>query len=82
MMAPRNSAVRPATGAVPDDGFDDDELATAEIEAARERTIEAAERCIVVMLKALGQTWQRCGKAACLRSRRCRGFACEREEFE
>ena len=48
-----------------------------EIEAIRERIIASAMRCIRMQLIALGRDWERCGKASCARTRRCRGFACE-----
>jgi hypothetical protein len=34
-------------------------------------------RCMRTILIAMGRDYERCGKAACARSRRCRGFACE-----
>ncbi len=49
-----------------------------EIDAAtRRRAIDALERAVARMTRAVGRDWQHCGKAECLRSRRCRGFACE-----
>jgi hypothetical protein len=52
----------------------------AEIDAAsRRRAIDALERAVARMTRAVGRDWQHCGKAACLRSRRCRGFVCEPE---
>jgi hypothetical protein len=54
-----------------DDGHGD------EIEALQERIEHRVERCIRALLIAMGRDHLRCGKAACARSRRCRGFACE-----
>jgi hypothetical protein len=46
-------------------------------EASRRRAIDALYRALTRLVKASAQDWRHCGKAACLRSRRCRGFACE-----
>ena len=43
----------------------------------RERAIAGIERCLRQVLVAIGRDYEACGKAACARSRRCRGFACE-----
>ena len=53
------------------------DAADNEIETIRERIIASAMRCIRMQLIALGRDWERCGKASCARTRRCRGFACE-----
>jgi hypothetical protein len=45
--------------------------------AVRKRTIAGIERSLRSVLTAIGRDYERCGKAACARSRRCRGFACE-----
>jgi hypothetical protein len=47
------------------------------IAAARERAVATAMRCIRALLVRLGRDYERCGKAACLRARRCCGTACE-----
>jgi hypothetical protein len=53
-----------------------------EIDAAtRRRTLDALIRCLARLGGAIAQDWRHCGKSACRRARRCRGFACE-EEFE
>jgi hypothetical protein len=54
-----------------------DDKHDAEIEALQDRIHDRVERCIRALLIAMGRDHLRCGKAACLRSRRCRGFACE-----
>lgn len=53
------------------------DVSDAELELIRERTIERANRVMALMLADLARDYERCGKAACVRSRRCRGFACE-----
>jgi hypothetical protein len=50
--------------------------------AIRERIVERVLNASRYLLIAIGRDWERCGKAACKRSRRCRGFACEPEVFE
>jgi hypothetical protein len=51
-----------------------------EIDAAsRRRAREAMHRCLALLIGLAAQDWRHCGKAACARSRRCRGFACEPE---
>ncbi len=51
-----------------------------EIDAAtRRRTIDRFERVMARMLADIARGYERCGKAACVRSRRCRGTACELE---
>ena len=48
-----------------------------EIDAAsRDRTIAAMYRCLWLLTGAAAREWRDCGKTACKRSRRCRGFAC------
>ena len=50
----------------------------AEIDAAsRRRAADALVRTLDRLVRVAGEDWQQCGKAACRRSRRCRGFACE-----
>ena len=51
--------------------------ANARIETIRRRAIQSAMRCIRALLIQLGRDYERCGKAACARTRRCRGLACE-----
>ena len=43
----------------------------------RRRALAALERCLRIAVAGIGRDHERCGKAACARSRRCRGFACE-----
>ena len=45
-------------------------------EATRRRTFDAFHRVLARLTGDVARDWQHCGKAACLRSRRCRGFAC------
>ena len=45
--------------------------------ASRARIVERVERCLRALLVGMGRDYLHCGKAACARSRRCRGFACE-----
>ena len=54
-----------------------------EIDAARRRRIvDGIHRCIALLLDGIAREWAYCGKAACKRARRCRGFACEPERCE
>ena len=55
----------------------DDEASDREIDMIRERITESVMHCLRLQLIAIGRDWQRCGKAACARTRRCRGLACE-----
>jgi hypothetical protein len=48
-----------------------------EIKCIRKRTLDGIERCVVLLLDAIRRDWRDCGKAACARSRRCRGLACD-----
>jgi hypothetical protein len=51
-----------------------------EIDAAgRRRALDAMHRCLALLVGVVARDWRHCGKAACARSRRCRGFACEPE---
>ena len=52
------------------------EKAEAENEAIQERLIASVYRCLVLQAGQLARDWRHCGKAACLRSRRCRGAGC------
>jgi hypothetical protein len=52
------------------------ETADAQCELIRARTIDAAYRCLDRLARRLSRDWPHCGKAACLRARRCRGSAC------
>jgi hypothetical protein len=56
---------------------DTTEPADAELERTRKRTRDRVRRCFSLLLGAVARDWQHCGKAACLRSRRCRGLVCE-----
>jgi hypothetical protein len=47
------------------------------LEHTRRRTLERMHRCLSRLLGAVARDWQSCGKAACLRSRRCRRLVCE-----
>ena len=40
----------------------------------------AVARCMRLLAIAAGRDYEHCGKAACARSRRCRGFACEPDD--
>lgn len=64
----RPKAAAPKTIPVPEDPH---------IAAIRDRTVATAMRCLRILLTRLGRDWEHCGKAACLRARRCRGVACE-----
>ena len=44
--------------------------------ATRQRTIDAVYRCLDMLAAQIGRDHERCGKAACRRAGRCRGFAC------
>ncbi len=48
----------------------------SEREAIRARVIATAYRCLERLIRHMSRDWPHCGKAVCLRSRRCRGFAC------
>src|SRR4029079_14624237 len=52
---------------------DPDITAPDELECLKERTLDRLAQCH----GELARDWAHCGKAACARSRRCRGFACE-----
>ena len=52
-------------------------MAPDELECLKERTIERLSECLARFTGQLARDWAYCGKAACARSRRCRGFACE-----
>jgi hypothetical protein len=78
-MTARNSDDIPSYGTMPN-GKPLPNDARDENEAIRDRTIASMERSIRTMLIAIGRDWERCGKAACARSRRCRGFVCEPED--
>jgi hypothetical protein len=57
------------------------ETAQAAIDAAaRRRAVDAVGRCLVTLIAGIARDHQHCGKAACARSRRCRGFVCEPDE--
>jgi len=49
----------------------------AELERIRARTRDRLHRCVALLLDAVARDWRHCGKAACLRSRRCHGLACK-----
>jgi len=44
--------------------------------AVQERILDSFSRVIRKRIIAVGRTWESCGKAACKRSHRCRGEAC------
>jgi hypothetical protein len=52
-------------------------IASDEIQCLKARTFDRLARCIARLTGEIGRDWLRCGKAACARSRRCRGYACE-----
>ena len=45
-------------------------------DVSKERALEALERALARLTRDVASDWRHCGKAACRRSRRCRGFAC------
>jgi hypothetical protein len=51
-----------------------------ELECLKERTIDRLGECIARFAGQIARDWAHCGKAACARSRRCRGFACQPRE--
>jgi hypothetical protein len=55
----------------------DEAEAARELSHVRQRTLDAIDRCLALLVELAAEDWRRCGKAACARSRRCRGFACE-----
>ena len=56
---------------------DDAPMTHAETDAARDGALAALERSLRLMASQIAGDHRHCGKAACARSRRCRGFACE-----
>jgi hypothetical protein len=74
---PRRTAPRKAAAPKPPPAPEDPAIA-----AIRQRTVAAAMRCIRILLTRLGRDWNHCGKAACLRARRCCGSACEPDVTE
>ena len=57
------------------------EPSQAEIdEASRRRTHDALHRALSRLAGAAARDWRHCGKTVCVRSRRCRGSACEPDE--
>jgi hypothetical protein len=63
---------------ITDDTTDTHETPQALIDqASRRRAVDAVARCMRLLAIAAGRDYEHCGKAACARSRRCRGFACE-----
>ena len=63
-------------GSVDDlEGLDDPDIPDREKRMAR--IAERVLRIVRHMLIGMNRDYERCGKAACARSRRCRGFACE-----
>jgi hypothetical protein len=48
-----------------------------ELDALKARTIAGIYRCLAMLAAGIARDHLSCGKAACLRSGRCRGFACE-----
>jgi hypothetical protein len=59
---------RPASTATPQPAIDPQ---------GRRRIVERVARCVRLLAGAIGRDHERCGKAACARSRRCRGQVCE-----
>ena len=66
-----------ARSARPDRSAGPDIMAPDELECLKARTIDRLSECIARFTGQLARDWAYCGKAACARSRRCRGFACE-----
>ena len=64
----------------PDPAADPDTMTPDEIECLKERTLDRIYRCMARLTGEIARDWAYCGKAACARSRRCRGFACEPNE--
>jgi hypothetical protein len=63
---------------VRDDTADPSETPQALIDqASRRRAFDAVARCMRLVAIAAGRDYEHCGKVACARLRRCRGFACE-----
>jgi hypothetical protein len=52
-------------------------MAPDELQCLKERTLDRLAQCMAQFTSQLARDWAYCGKAACARSRRCRGFACE-----
>jgi hypothetical protein len=46
-------------------------------DARAKRIEERVLRCVRAMLIGMNRDYERCGKAACARSRRCRGYVCD-----
>jgi hypothetical protein len=53
------------------------DIADDELETLKARTIDRLHRSLIALVAGIGRDHQPCGKAACARSHRCRGFACE-----
>lgn len=66
--------------ASPDRTAAPDVMAPDELECLQERTLDRLSECIARFAGQIARDWAHCGKAACARSRRCRGFACEPDE--
>ena len=62
----------------PGDNFETPQAAIDK--ASRSQALDAVYRCLDRMLASLARDYAHCGKAACARARRCRGFACKLEE--
>ena len=56
---------------------DDGRERYGEIESARDRVLDGIMRRLRQLVIAVSRDYAYCGKAACKRSRRCRGMACE-----
>jgi hypothetical protein len=58
---------------------DETELTPREMAELKERVTARLSGALCALVSHLARDYQHCGKAACVRSRRCRGFACEPE---
>ena len=61
----------------PDVADDPDAMMPNEIECLKARTLDRLYHCMARFTGQIARDWLYCGKAACVRARRCRGSACE-----
>jgi hypothetical protein len=71
MTYPHFESTAPPDSSTPQDKIDAE---------SRRRAFASLERCLRKLAAGTGRDHERCGKAACARSRRCRGFACEPDD--
>ena len=62
---------------LPNRAAEPDIMAPDELECLKKRTLARLADCLARFGSQIARDWAYCGKAACARSRRCRGFACE-----